>query len=97
MELPLINSKNKTLQVPDSLFNQEVNDNLITQLINSFIDNGHQGTKAQKNRSQVSGVGKNLGGKRGLEEQELAHQEVQFGEEAELLLPQNLNLQVQKK
>ena len=58
MELPLINSKNKTLQVPDSLFNQEVNDNLITQLINSFIDNGHQGTKAQKNRSQVSGGGK---------------------------------------
>lgn len=58
MELPLINSKSKTLQVPDSLFNQEVNDNLITQLINSFIDNGHQGTKAQKNRSQVSGGGK---------------------------------------
>ena len=42
-------------------------------------------------------VGKNLGGKRGLEEQELVHQEVQFGEEAELLLPQNLNLQAQKK
>ena len=58
MELPLINSKSKTLQVPDSLFNQEVNENLITQLINSFIDNGHQGTKAQKNRSQVSGGGK---------------------------------------
>jgi len=58
MELPIVNSKSKSLKVPDSLFNQEVNDNLINQLINSYIDNGHQGTKAQKNRSQVSGGGK---------------------------------------
>ena len=58
MELPVINSKSKSLKVPDSLFNQEINDNLINQLINSYIDNGHQGTKAQKNRSQVSGGGK---------------------------------------
>ena len=58
MELPIVNSKNKSLKVPDSLFNQEVNDNLINQLVNSYIDNGHQGTKAQKNRSQVSGGGK---------------------------------------
>ena len=58
MELPIVNSKNKILKVPDSLFNQEVNDNLINQLVNSYIDNGHQGTKAQKNRSQVSGGGK---------------------------------------
>ena len=58
MELPIVNSKSKSLEVPDSLFNQEVNDNLINQLINSYIDNGHQGTKAQKNRSQVSGGGK---------------------------------------
>jgi len=58
MELPIVNSKNKSLKVPDSLFNQEVNDNLISQLVNSYIDNGHQGTKAQKNRSQVSGGGK---------------------------------------
>ena len=58
MELPVINSKSKSLKVPDSLFNQNINDNLINQLINSYIDNGHQGTKAQKNRSQVSGGGK---------------------------------------
>ena len=58
MELPIVNSKSKSLKVPDSLFNQEVNDNLINQLVNSYIDNGHQGTKAQKNRSQVSGGGK---------------------------------------
>ena len=58
MELPIVNSKSKSFKVPDSLFNQEVNDNLINQLVNSYIDNGHQGTKAQKNRSQVSGGGK---------------------------------------
>ena len=53
--------------------------------------------KRKKTDLKLVAVGKNLGGKRGLEEQELVHQEVQFGEEAELLLPQNLNLQVQKK
>ena len=58
MELPIVNSKSKSFKVPDSLFNQEVNENLINQLVNSYIDNGHQGTKAQKNRSQVSGGGK---------------------------------------
>ncbi len=58
MELPVINSKNKTLPVSDVLFNQNVNENLISQLVNSYIDNSHQGTKAQKNRSQVSGGGK---------------------------------------
>ena len=58
VKVPIVNSKNKSLKVPDSLFNQEVNDNLINQLVNSYIDNGHQGTKAQKNRSQVSGGGK---------------------------------------
>ena len=58
MELPVINSKNKTLPVSDVLFNQNVNENLISQLVNSIIDNRHQGTKAQKNRSQVSGGGK---------------------------------------
>jgi large subunit ribosomal protein L4 len=58
MELPVINSKNKTLPVSDVLFNQNVNENLISQLVNSYIDNSHQGTKAQKNRSQGRGGGK---------------------------------------
>ena len=53
--------------------------------------------KRKKTDLKLVAVGKSLGGKRGLEEQELVHQEVQFGEEAELLLPQNLNLQAQKK
>ena len=50
MDLPVINSKSKT-SVSEVIFNQSVNKELITQLINSFVSNSHQGTKAQKNRS----------------------------------------------
>ena len=54
MDLPVINSKSKT-SVSDVIFKQPINDELITQLLNSFVANGHQGTKAQKNRSDVRG------------------------------------------
>ena len=57
MDLPVINSKSKT-SVPEVIFNQSVNKELITQLINSYVSNSHQGTKAQKNRSDVRGGGK---------------------------------------
>ena len=57
MELPVINSKSKT-SVPEAIFNQTVNKELITQLVNSFVSNSHQGTKAQKNRSDVRVGGK---------------------------------------
>jgi len=57
MDLPLINSKSKT-SLPEAIFNQTVNKELITQLVNSFVSNSHQGTKAQKNRSDVRGGGK---------------------------------------
>ena len=57
MDLPVINTKNKTT-VSEAIFSQPVNDELITQLVNSFISNSHQGTKAQKNRSDVRGGGR---------------------------------------
>ena len=57
MELPFINTKSKT-KVSEVLFSQPVNDELITQLVNSFVSNSHQGTKAQKNRSDVRGGGR---------------------------------------
>ena len=57
MDLPVINTKNKT-KVSEAIFSQPVNDELITQLVNSFISNSHQGTKAQKNRSDVRGGGR---------------------------------------
>ena len=56
MDLPVINSKSKT-SVPEAIFNLTVNIELITQLVNSFVSNSHQGTKAQKNRSDVRGGG----------------------------------------
>ena len=58
MDLPLLNSKSKTSAVSDIIFNQPVNKELVTQLVNSFVSNSHQGTKAQKNRSDVRGGGK---------------------------------------
>ncbi len=58
MDLPILNSKSKTSSVSEIIFNQPVNKELVTQLINSFVSNSHQGTKAQKNRSDVSGGGK---------------------------------------
>jgi large subunit ribosomal protein L4 len=57
MDLPVINTKSKTT-VSEAIFSQPVNDELITQLVNSFISNSHQGTKAQKNRSDVRGGGR---------------------------------------
>ena len=57
MDLPVINTKNKTT-VSEAIFSQPVNDELITQLVNSFISNSLQGTKAQKNRSDVRGGGR---------------------------------------
>ena len=58
MDLPILNSKSKTSSVSEIIFNQPVNKELVTQLVNSFVSNSHQGTKAQKNRSDVSGGGK---------------------------------------
>jgi len=58
MDLPILNSKSKTSSVSEIIFNQPVNKELVTQLINSFVSNSHQGTKAQKNRSDVRGGGK---------------------------------------
>ena len=58
MDLPILNSKSKTSSVSEIIFNQPVNKELVTQLVNSFLSNSHQGTKAQKNRSDVSGGGK---------------------------------------
>ena len=57
MDLPILNSKAKTSAVSEIIFNQPVNKELVTQLVNSFVSNSHQGTKAQKNRSDVSGGG----------------------------------------
>ena len=46
------------MSLADSVFNQEFNQDLVHQLVNTYIHNSHQGTKGQKNRSAVRGGGR---------------------------------------
>lgn len=45
------------VDLADNVFNVEVNEGLIHQVVTSIMSAGRQGTKAQKNRSAVSGGG----------------------------------------
>ena len=50
--------KEKTsADLPETIFEQDFNEDLVHQLVNTVISNNHSGTKAQKNRSAVSGGG----------------------------------------
>ena len=60
MKIDLINQENstvKSIDISDSVFKAEINDGLIHELVTSFRSNGRSATKAQKNRSRVSGGG----------------------------------------
>ena len=46
-----------TVDVADSAFGAEFNEPLVHQVVTAFLAGGRAGTKAQKNRSQVSGGG----------------------------------------
>ena len=51
--------KEKTsADLPETIFEQDFNEDLVHQLVNTVISNNHSGTKAQKNRSEVRGGGK---------------------------------------
>ncbi len=57
MELKLINEQGQEasrLQASDLLFGREYNQSLIHQVVVAFQANGRQGTRAQKDRGQVS-------------------------------------------
>ena len=59
MKLPFLKSSKTTeAEVSEKIFGVEINKDLIAQLIKVYIENSHPGTKAQKNRSDVSGGGK---------------------------------------
>ncbi len=49
---------NSTTELNDSIFSQSFNDDLVHQLITTYIANSHPNTKGQKNRSAVRGGGK---------------------------------------
>ena len=67
----------------NKIFSKEFNESLVHQVATDYMSNQRSGTKAQKNRSAVSGGGANLDLKKVLVEQELEQQEVQSGEKVE--------------
>ena len=61
MEIKVLNqngSGDSNVSLPDSVFGQEFNADLVHQLVTTYIANGHKNTKGQKNRSAVRGGGK---------------------------------------
>lgn len=61
MELEILNQNGSgasKVSLADSIFNQEFNQDLVHQLVTTYIHNSHQRTKGQKNRSAVRGGGK---------------------------------------
>ena len=85
--------KEKTAaELPETIFEQDFNEDLVHQLVNTVISNNHSGTNAQKNRSDVRGGGKNLGDKKDPAEQELEQLVDRFGDQVvlHLLLDPNL-------
>ncbi|BGI50767.1 MAG: 50S ribosomal protein L4 [Arsenophonus endosymbiont of Ceratovacuna japonica] len=57
MEL-VINDTQNTLTVSENVFKRDFNEALIHQVITAYASGARQGTRAQKNRAQVSGSGK---------------------------------------
>ncbi len=60
VEIPVIHEKDSAqpVSVSEAVFGREFNEPLVHQLVTTYLTNGRAGTKAQKNRSAVSGGGK---------------------------------------
>jgi large subunit ribosomal protein L4 len=57
MDLQLINSKKKKLEVSEAVFACKFNEPLVHQVVTAYMSAGRAGTKAQKTRAQVRGGG----------------------------------------
>lgn len=57
MQLQLHGSKAGAVDVSDAAFAREFNESLVHQVVTAYMAGGRRGTKAQKDRSQVSGGG----------------------------------------
>ena len=71
MEIQVLNqsgSQDSKMELPDSIFGQTFNEDLVHQLITTYISNSHQGTKGQKIDQQLGVEEENLGSKRELVE-----------------------------
>ena len=61
MEIQVLNqsgSQDSKIELPENIFGQAFNEDLVHQLITTYISNSHQGTKGQKNRAAVRGGGR---------------------------------------
>ena len=61
MEIQVLNqngSKDSKIELSENIFGQAFNEDLVHQLITTYIANSRQGTKGQKNRSAVRGGGR---------------------------------------
>ncbi len=57
MQLNLLGSQAKTIEVSEDIFNSKFNEPLIHQVVTAFLAAARAGTAAQKTRSEVSGGG----------------------------------------
>lgn len=57
MNLQLIGSSSKKIELADSVFLCDFNGHLVHQVVTAYLSAGRAGTKAQKTRSDVSGGG----------------------------------------
>lgn len=57
LQIPNVSASAGVLEVSESIFGQKYNETLIHQLVIKYLSNARAGTKAQKNRSAVSGGG----------------------------------------
>ncbi len=58
MNLNLAGAGAGTVEVSDATFAKEFNEALVHQVVTAYLAGGRQGTRAQKNRSDVRGGGK---------------------------------------
>jgi large subunit ribosomal protein L4 len=58
MSMQLTVAGGKDIEVSDATFGREFSEPLVHQVVNAYLAGGRAGTKAQKNRSAVSGGGK---------------------------------------
>ena len=61
MDIKVLNqngSGDSNVSLPEAVFGQAFNADLVHQLVTTYTSNGHQNTKGQKNRSAVRGGGK---------------------------------------
>jgi len=58
MNLNLAGASEGTVELSDATFGKEFNEALVHQVVTAYLAGGRQGTRAQKNRSDVRGGGK---------------------------------------